>query len=491
MRETCKSRAGATLAVALAALVAALAPPPASAYEVGASPMGTTTVVGSGPGTQTDPHVGGNLVSYTSIVNSSSEIRYHDLATGADTAVPKQAGQQDSLSDVSGSVIVFRRLDGSSTRRIMAFDTATGEPAVELDPGPGVRRGFPAIGGRTVAWQEFAPDTNSRADIVVYDLDAAVATRLTGDGALNREAAVSADGSTVAWSKCNGTGTSCDVYAATKAPDGWTGATPVQLTTDPGEEVLPDTNGEVVVYASRSAGDFDLRWVSPTGGAGGALVEGGNQHNPNISGSLASFEITEEGSSNADLWVLDLAADRLQQITDTPSIDETLNDISVIPDGSVNVSWAHNAGTETGTDVYAFSFPLSANQAPDCSAVTATPSSLWPPDRSLRPVRVSGATDPDGDPVTLAVTGVTQDEATSGLGRGDLSPDAQLGATPDEALLRAERAGDGDGRVYRVAVTATDPHGAHCSGLATVGVPRDQGDAAVAVDSGGTFDSLA
>lgn len=39
--------------------------------------------------------------------------------------------------------------------------------------------------------------------------------------------------------------------------------------------------------------------------------------------------------------------------------------------------------------------------------------------------------------------------------------------------------------------TATDPHGAACSGIAIVGVPRDEGDASVAVDSGGTFDSLA
>ncbi len=60
--------------------------------------------------------------------------------------------------------------------------------------------------------------------------------------------------------------------------------------------------------------------------------------------------------------------------------------------------WAKDDGDGTRFDVYAFSFQLSANQAPDCSGVTATPSSLWPPDRSLRPVCVSGVTDPDGDP---------------------------------------------------------------------------------------------
>jgi hypothetical protein len=66
------------------------------------------------------------------------------------------------------------------------------------------------------------------------------------------------------------------------------------------------------------------------------------------------------------------------------------------------------------------------------------------------------ATDPDGDPVTVVIAGVTQDEPTNGLGDGDVSPDAVLsgGST---VQLRAERSGLGNGRVYQPADNGDRP----------------------------------
>jgi hypothetical protein len=129
------------------------------------------------------------------------------------------------------------------------------------------------------------------------------------------------------------------------------------------------------------------------------------------------------------------------------------------------------------------------NSPPDCSTVTPSLVSLWPPNHKLHTVTLAGAGDPDGDPVTLTIAGVTQDEPVSGTGSGDTAPDAVAGSTPDSVLLRAERAGLGDGRVYRIAFTATDPSGASCTGTATVSVPHDQSGPA-AVDSGAVFDSF-
>ena len=55
--------------------------------------------------------------------------------------------------------------------------------------------------------------------------------------------------------------------------------------------------------------------------------------------------------------------------------------------------------------------------------------------------------------------------------------------------LRVGRSGLGDGRVYRVAFTGSDGTGGTCAGVATVGVPHDQGGQSIPVDSGFVFPS--
>jgi hypothetical protein len=101
-----------------------------------------------------------------------------------------------------------------------------------------------------------------------------------------------------------------------------------------------------------------------------------------------------------------------------------------------------------------------ANRPPDCSGVTATPALLWPPNHKLRLVTVGGATDPDGDPVTVSVTGV--------------SPSWTGGPRSDQVWLSAERAGSSNGRTYVLTVRGTDSKGATCSGQTTVEVPHDR-----------------
>jgi hypothetical protein len=129
------------------------------------------------------------------------------------------------------------------------------------------------------------------------------------------------------------------------------------------------------------------------------------------------------------------------------------------------------------------------NSPPSCAGVAPSTTKLWPPNHKLRDVTLAGATDPDGDAVTLTITGVTQDEPLDGAADGHTTPDATAGASGDRVRLRAERSGRGDGRVYRIAFTATDPSGASCSGTVTVSVPHDKRGSA-AVDSGGTFGSM-
>src|SRR5882762_4968364 len=92
-------------------------------------------------------------------------------------------------------------------------------------------------------------------------------------------------------------------------------------------------------------------------------------------------------------------------------------------------------------------------------------------------ITLDGATDPDGKPVTLTVDGVTQDEPVVGSG-DNTSPDA-VDQGDGQLRVRAERNPHGDGRVYRIAFTASDGKGGSCSGTATVSVPRKKRKPAV------------
>ncbi len=133
---------------------------------------------------------------------------------------------------------------------------------------------------------------------------------------------------------------------------------------------------------------------------------------------------------------------------------------------------------------------LSQNQPPDCSDASASPSSLWPPNHQFVPVQVIGVTDPDGDPVTITVNSIFQDEPVLSPGSGNTSPDG-TGVGTSTAQLRAEREGAGNGRVYHVAFTADDGNGGTCTGEVLVGVPKSQGAKAGPVDDGALYDSTA
>jgi hypothetical protein len=129
---------------------------------------------------------------------------------------------------------------------------------------------------------------------------------------------------------------------------------------------------------------------------------------------------------------------------------------------------------------------LDINALPACDWAQASPALLWPPNHKLMAMQITGVTDPNNDQVTLTVRGVTQDEPVQGLGDGDTSPDAVLQG--DKVLLRAERSGTGNGRVYRVSFTADDGHGGQCTGAVTVCVPQDR-QPSTCVDDGQRYDA--
>lgn len=126
------------------------------------------------------------------------------------------------------------------------------------------------------------------------------------------------------------------------------------------------------------------------------------------------------------------------------------------------------------------------NDPPVCTLAQPSVASLWPPNHTMVPVTIMGVSDPNDQAITITYTAVTQDEPVNGLGDGDTSPDAAVSG--NQILLRAERAGTGNGRVYQVHFTATDDQGGSCNGSVKVGVPHSKKD--TAGDNGQLFNSF-
>jgi hypothetical protein len=109
----------------------------------------------------------------------------------------------------------------------------------------------------------------------------------------------------------------------------------------------------------------------------------------------------------------------------------------------------------------------------------ANRSILWPPNHKMVDITIAAnASDNNGGPVTLAAS-VSGNEPEDGLGDGDTAPDW---TTPviDQAngtiylQLRAERSGSGNGRIYTIAITATDTSGNFSQANVQIIVPHDK-----------------
>jgi uncharacterized repeat protein (TIGR01451 family) len=122
--------------------------------------------------------------------------------------------------------------------------------------------------------------------------------------------------------------------------------------------------------------------------------------------------------------------------------------------------------------------PPPGNRAPVCSSAGPSVGVIWPPNHKLVvPVTINGVVDPDGDPVTISITRILQDEPTNVTGDGNTPTDG-FGVGTSTAQVRAERTGTpkvpGNGRVYEIEFRAVDTAGAACTGTVMVGVPHDQ-----------------
>jgi 6-phosphogluconolactonase len=160
----------------------------------------------------------------------------------------------------------------------------------------------------------------------------------------------------------------------------------------------------------------------------------------------------------------------------TADINNEINGFSIAPSGaltSVPGSPFSNGFPGMGLRSLAVFPPKSCCPAPVISGALATPDVLWPPNHKFVEVTIDYAvTDPC--PNTCVLT-VSSNEPINGTGDGNTSPDWQV-VDSHHVLLRAERAGNGSGRVYTITISCTnDTNKQSSTTTVTVSVPHYQG----------------
>lgn len=121
---------------------------------------------------------------------------------------------------------------------------------------------------------------------------------------------------------------------------------------------------------------------------------------------------------------------------------------------TVNCTATNAAGSTSGS----FTVTVIDTTPPDIVRLSASPSSLWPPDHKMVPVTVTAVVVDNGDANPFVhIISVSSNQPVNGGGDGDTSPDWEI-TGPLTVNLRAERSGNVD-RKYTITVEAIDASG--------------------------------
>jgi len=115
-----------------------------------------------------------------------------------------------------------------------------------------------------------------------------------------------------------------------------------------------------------------------------------------------------------------------------------------------------------------------SNPAPAITGESSTPAALWPVSHKFVPVTIAYSVADNCGPAPVCSLTVSSNERTDGRGDGRTTTDWQV-IDEHNVLLRAERAGTGNGRTYTIGITCTDAGGNTGTKNVLVTVPKSNG----------------
>ena len=392
-----------------------------------------TFTIDASAGSHFDPHIDGSLISYTSNLYDGSGLHIRYFRLGVDVApqdIPFKPGQEDFLSKVSGTRIAFNHVDAINPGDVIdLFDTAqppgTSNPFT-INPQAGVERFNAAPRGNLIAYIDLTTsfDPSGQGELVIYDLLANTATRVTNDTVVDQHPSFSPDGGTIVWEKCPIDTNHCDIWKAVNIGGTWVTSV---VSDDPGNETYPDTNGAIIVYGAERADGRSI-FYRDAANLEHELLMPGTSAAPRISGDFITFE-SQTASGRFNVFLFQLSTGRLWNLTNSTLNDDLLQDVSVLPDGDVVVVYEATIPDAAHASVYALRFTVppvapSYNVCPLYDATKAKKSgSTYPIQIQLCDAAGSNLSSPS---IVVHAVGVTQ-LSTNAPGTlddaGDSNPD--------------------------------------------------------------------
>ncbi len=174
----------------------------------------------------------------------------------------------------------------------------------------------------------------------------------------------------------------------------------------------------------------------------------------------------------AEFSASDVCDDNLTIVNDAPAC---------FPLGTTVVTWT--ATDDANNQAQCSASVTVEDTTPPEIAVELNRDCLWPPNHKMSPisadVTVTDVCDPNP---SFVLYDITSSEPDDGKGDGHTTGDIQeadYGTEDVDFLLRSERRGGGDGRIYTIIYRAMDGSGNAAYDTVTVTVPHDQGGGAI------------
>jgi len=203
---------------------------------------------------------------------------------------------------------------------------------------------------------------------------------------------------------------------------------------------LTDAIPAGTVFKSLSA---PAGWSCATPAAGGA---------GQVNCTLASLAPGASAQFNLTVTVICATPDNTE-IINTATVASTTRDPNTAPNNTASVN------------------VRVSNPPPVISGISVDKALLGPPNHRMVPVTLWYNTSDNCDAGLVTKVTISSNEPVNGTGDGDTAPDWVVNDA-HHILLRAERAGNGLGRIYTITVTVTDSAGSSSSSSTIVRVPH-------------------